>query len=367
MKPTARTRISKALAQLIARQPFFGVIAMGLVVVERADVETMATDGIHLFYAPAFVDEISDAELRGTICHEVLHVTNFHMTRRGGRDPKRWNIAADYAINPLVLACGEVLPSGILLDPAYARMTAERIYSLLPDDAGQGGAGGNGIGGVLDAVPSGDKAEIATVEARAQATMINAAAIAHQKGNLPGFAKSMIRDIRKPKVDWRAVLRRFVDESMSADFDFDHADRRFIGSGIYLPGMVADGMGELGVIVDTSGSIDRTAFRAFFGELAAAVEDARADRVRVLQCDTKITAEQVFEQGEPITPPTVVGGGGTNMAPAFAAMENPAVIVCFTDLQFGGRFPPDPGVPVLWARWTTRGDKPPYGEVIDIT
>jgi predicted metal-dependent peptidase len=84
---TAIERITKQRAQLILSQPFFGTLALRLRPVERHDIQTMAVDGKHLFYNPAFVDSFTDEELRGVIAHEVMHCVHHHMTRRGSRDP----------------------------------------------------------------------------------------------------------------------------------------------------------------------------------------------------------------------------------------------------------------------------------------
>src|ERR1700749_2583438 len=57
-----------------------------------------------------------------------------HHVRRSGRDPKRWNVACDYAINPLLVDAGLSLPEGVLLDNRLRGMSAEQIYNLLETD-----------------------------------------------------------------------------------------------------------------------------------------------------------------------------------------------------------------------------------------
>ena len=70
---SAEFRIARQRTELILTQPFFGALALRLVVAERDDLPTMATDGVHLFYNRAFVDGMNDGDLRGVIAHEVLH------------------------------------------------------------------------------------------------------------------------------------------------------------------------------------------------------------------------------------------------------------------------------------------------------
>jgi hypothetical protein len=94
----------------------------------------MATDGVSLYFNPQFVETLSAAEIAGTLDHEVMHPALQHHTRRGGRNPRRWNMACDYAINPTLLDAGLTLPKDVLLDNRFRGMSAERIYNLLEED-----------------------------------------------------------------------------------------------------------------------------------------------------------------------------------------------------------------------------------------
>jgi len=89
----------------------------------------MATDGKHIYYSPRFVDTLTLGEVKGVLCHEVMHIANGHNYRRGERDHYLWNVACDYAINPLILAGKMMLPKDRLLEPAYEGMSAEEIYA----------------------------------------------------------------------------------------------------------------------------------------------------------------------------------------------------------------------------------------------
>ena len=89
----------------------------------------MATDGARIVYNPAFVGELKPAELEGTLAHEVMHCALGHQCRRGERDPRLWNEAADLAINPILISNGFTLPAGALIDPAFTNLSAEEIYA----------------------------------------------------------------------------------------------------------------------------------------------------------------------------------------------------------------------------------------------
>src|SRR5215469_10081320 len=158
---SASGRIQKARTALLLDHPFFGSLLFRLKDQPSLAVTTMATDGVSLLWNPEFVETLNAATLAGTLAHEVMHPSLHHHLRRSGRDPKRWNIACDYAINPLLLDAGLKLPECVLVDNRFRGMSAEQIYNLLETEADSGqdrnennqnGAAGDGA----DAVPGTD-------------------------------------------------------------------------------------------------------------------------------------------------------------------------------------------------------------------
>jgi len=102
---------------------------------------TMSTDGDHLFYDPDFVMSLPMEHLIGVMVHEVGHIALRHLARWQGRSPIRWNVAADLAINDLIVNTTDnngnrsfQLPPDVLLNPDWHDQTAEWIYNKLPDD-----------------------------------------------------------------------------------------------------------------------------------------------------------------------------------------------------------------------------------------
>ena len=130
-------RISKQRTALVLDQPFFGALALRLKVVEDPSCRTFWTDGESLGYNPAYLAGLNDLETRGVLAHEVLHVANGHCWRQGDRDPKLWNDACDYAINPIVYDAGMELPKGVLFDARFRGKSAEEIYGILAQEKRQ--------------------------------------------------------------------------------------------------------------------------------------------------------------------------------------------------------------------------------------
>ena len=241
--PTSR-RIQKARTALVLDHPFFGSLLFRLKDRECRSIQTMATDGVSLYYNPDFVETLNAATLAGTLAHEVMHPALHHHVRRSGRDPKRWNMACDFAINPLLVDAGLNLPEGVLLDNRFRGMSAEQIYNLLESEAAQdsgsedeesesGGKRSNaeqppageanepsapmtegGIGQVLDA-PLPDE-ETPTIEEQVREWDIavnQATTIAKHAGKVPAGLNRTLEGAAEAAVDWRELLRRFWSET----------------------------------------------------------------------------------------------------------------------------------------------------------
>jgi predicted metal-dependent peptidase len=110
---------------------FYGALAMMLPLVERSDIPTAATDSKVIYFNPGFVLALSEPERIGLLAHEIEHPARGHHWRRGNRDPKLWNVAADLSMNPDLLSSGFTLPKGALNESRFRRMSAESIYAIL--------------------------------------------------------------------------------------------------------------------------------------------------------------------------------------------------------------------------------------------
>jgi predicted metal-dependent peptidase len=397
-------RIQKARTTLLLDHPFFGTLLFRLGAQARSSIATMATDGVSLYFNPQFVETLSAAEIAGTLAHEVMHPALQHHTRRSGRNPRRWNMACDYAINPMLLDAGLTLPKDVLLDNRFRGMSAERIYNLLEDegqnrssssdadtesqdDSADKGGGANssdsscskengnepraprtpgGIGQVLDA-PEPENGEGDTVAEQArdwQIAVEQAENVAKLAGKLPGGATRSLEAAQAAGVDWRELLRRAWSETIPADYSWTRPNRRHVWNGLYLPGVVCEGVGEICIAVDCSGSINARQLGRFEAEVRSILAGQQPRLVHVLYFDTEVQKVETYQAGQPVKL-APVGGGGTDFRPCFRWLEErgitPQTLVFLTDLW--GTFPGDvPPYPVLWA--STGKRDAPFGQVI---
>jgi len=124
----ATERVMKARSALILARRFYGVLVSNVEPVLSRAVPTMATNSRQHFYNPEFIAKLTQEQLEAVQAHESEHDARHHSTRRGHRDPRKWNEACDYAINADLLAEGFKLPDWVLFDARFRGMSAEDIY-----------------------------------------------------------------------------------------------------------------------------------------------------------------------------------------------------------------------------------------------
>ena len=66
------------------------------------------------------------------------------------------------------------------------------------------------------------------------AEVISVQQAATGRGTLPAFAARLLRELRTPQRDWRALLQDFLQEEV-CDYSFSPPDRRFCESSFFLP------------------------------------------------------------------------------------------------------------------------------------
>ena len=70
-----RTRITRARIRLCLQKPYLSSALMRFPLIEADDaVPTLSTDGYHIYWNKHFVSGLTDAEIRGVLVHELMHV-----------------------------------------------------------------------------------------------------------------------------------------------------------------------------------------------------------------------------------------------------------------------------------------------------
>ena len=371
LPPADEKRIERLLAKartaLVLEHPFIGNVALNLPYVPDYTIKTAATNGKNIRYNPHFIDSLNDEERKFLVAHECLHPMLEHTFRRGERNHKVWNQAADYVINKLLddEKIGK-MPQGGLLDNNIHNAgngTTEGIYNILPQPDDEGN---NGHGDPLDDCNDGGDtpADKAQQEAEWKVRVAQAAQAAKMMGKMSAGLERLVGEILKPKVDWRDVLRKFLEKCKSDQRTWSKFNRRFLAQGIYLPSVSGESLGEIAFAVDCSGSITQEVIDQFAAEILSAKEDGNPTKIHVVYFDSEVSHYESYGRDDDLDIKPH-GGGGTAFSPVFAYFAehdiNPVACVFLTDLccsDFGDQ----PDYPVLWV--STDEGTAPFGEVV---
>jgi predicted metal-dependent peptidase len=391
------TKLAAARTRLILDKPFLGALVLRLPMKEAEPqwCPTTATDARAFYYNPEYIGQLSMEETQFMLAHEALHCALSHFARRRHRVRHRWDLACDYAINPLLIDDGLSPPPNALHMPAYKGMTAEEIYPLIEDsddsqtldkhaydrdEKSQGSDSGMREGDLQERSPSeetpeGEKGngaqaraepesagggasepeplrpdEQETLAVQWQQRLAGAAQQAMQAGKLGGELARLIDHLLQPQLPWRMLLARYMTAVARDDYSYMRPSRR---EGDFILPTLRSQQLELVVAVDTSGSIKDREIEEFIAEVDALKGQVRA-RISLLPCDSKLCegAPWVFEPWEELARlESIQGGGGTSFLPVFDWVERtgtvPDLLIYFTDAQ--GTFPAvEPPYPVIW-------------------
>jgi predicted metal-dependent peptidase len=425
-----QTKLAAARTRLILDKPFLGALVLRLPMKEASPewCPTTGTDARHFYYNPEYINSLTLAQTQFMLAHEALHCALSHFSRRHHRVLHRWNLACDYAINPLLVDDGLTPPYDTLIMDEYKGMTAEEIYPLLQEDDSQEtidqhlydeNSDGSGGGDQADEPPpdypppeqqkekeqqkqpkdrseQGDSGgrnpdrrqdnadnqpqpgtspqpppltqeEREPLEIRWQQRMAGAAQQAIQAGKMDGAMARMIDHLLQPRLPWRMLLARYMTSTARDDYSYMRQSRRSQGNAI-LPSLHSNQV-DVVVAVDTSGSIRDREIQEFLSEISALKGQMRA-RVTLIPCDATIAegAPWVFEPWEALSLKTEIsGGGGTDFRPVFQWVEAQSIkpeILVYFS-DLEGQFPElAPAYPVLWL---VKGkEKPPWGQRIQL-
>ena len=369
MREDVFERIIVARVGLLLRHPFFGNMATRLRILAADDwCPTAAVDGRNLYFNTQFFNKMNNKEIEFVIAHEILHCVFDHLGRRDGRDPKLYNIAADYIVNNLLVRdrIGEK-PSFIdcFQDFKYDGWTSEEVYDDIYEQAKQNGKefleqlgemldehldAENDGEGTSDAGESKDskgnnvsknkpkysKEEMKKIKDEIKESMISAAQAAGA-GNTPKEVARMIKDLTEPKMNWREILRQQIQSTIRNDYTFSRPSRKGWHTGAVLPGMNFDETIDLCVAIDMSGSISNKQGQDFLGEVKGIMDEYKDYKIKIWCFDTAVYNEDDFsaDDGRELTDYEVIGGGGTDFDVNWRYMKEqdiqPKKFLMFTD------------------------------------
>ena len=414
MSNIAEERIRKVKVGLQSSHPFFAYLSLFLKLKEFNEEECKilkevgrATMGVdkhsNFYYSPDFVESLTGDNLRTAILHELGHIFLGHVIRGGFRkeeSPDGWNISVDACVNSLLLLNGfqfdgelsnGVIPENDILiigkKPKQIKIkdvskkVAEEIYDELMkqardkdmikqvtyvgfDDHSKHSSGHESSGN------KGVEKENRQIEKDWKKRMIEAGEMAKLRGKTPLGMDRYVETLLEEKVNWRAMLQRFVSSEIISDFTWRRRSRKSIASGFYMPSVKKENV-DINVVIDLSGSISEQDLRDFLGEIIS-ISNSFKDRVnmKILTHEMGITGEFEVNHAneEKIVDLKMKGGGGTSHKDVWKKLSEARkkVVILLTDGYSDITSSDNPDCPVIWVVSKGGADDKyfPFGNVI---
>lgn len=345
------------------------------------DGKTISVNWKYISESEKFQDMSVD-NLIFVICHEVGHLLNLTVDRRGGRHHKFWNFATDYSINSdLINNCdghgkpkpiGEMYYSDKLITPEnpkgqawlydekYRNMTCEQIYESLMDEFKKDHGGktpeqveqemSDAVDEWLknhckgeqldDHIPQDSMDETDKGRVKAQVEAVQKQMGGQQAGKVDSFLERAFEFLfQEPPFDWRGFLNNYLKAFLKSDFTWKKPSRRSWGGGYILPGSNTDKHIKLGIAIDTSGSVGDKEVQEFLGHIAKIMHSFKSFDIDVWCFSTKVHEETLKNytktSQDQIKNYELASLGGTEIASNFRWIEdnkkNYDVFICLTD------------------------------------
>jgi predicted metal-dependent peptidase len=341
-----RTPGYQARSWFINNYPLLGALAINFKIIEdplvltRAQISVGAVNPeLREIYLNS--QKLDSEEARFVMAHELLHVGLRHQARRQGRDPFLWNVACDYVINGwlLELGVGRLPRVGGLHDPQLKGLSAEAIYDRIVTDLRRYRKlctlRGQGLSDILDGPRpdwwgTGIGIDLDALYRRCMAQGLEY----HRdqgRGFLPADLVEEIRALSHPPIPWDVELARLFDAwftPLEKSRTYARPSRRQASTpDIPRPRyhLRAEQFEHrtFGVILDSSGSMDRDLLARGLGAIASYAAARDVPLARVIFCDAA-PYDQGYMPVEQIglVPVKVRGRGGTVLQPAIDLLQS---------------------------------------------
>jgi len=373
-------RIIKARAKLMKGNIGMASMLLSLTLIEANErCDTMATDGVNIYWNDEFVKTLTDKEIQAVLVHEASHVIWEHPLRIGKRNHAIWNVATDYVINSwIAYDLYMELPKDGLLDRKYRGQSAEQVYRTLTNDdealqdaidemksksddsdsdeseSGEGeGEGdaeneGEGVGKgsgkslteeLENMKPSSggvsmpkdeegndlSESALSEIKENIQRTISMADKLEGVSDSGNSIMGGAVQTMNQSYVNWVDVMKDLLTSAISNNPTWSRLNKRHSWRGVNLPSKDKEPQGgEIVVAIDTSCSVSQEELNIFATETQSLCEECGINKIRVTYCDTSIIRNPTtgewwdeFDLDNEELEFNLRGGGGTRFEPPF--------------------------------------------------
>lgn len=380
---TIAERITNAKVSLIFHQPWFGQLASYLTFYKEDKVQTMAVSiKGDVYFNESFVNSLTDKELCGVMCHEILHLAFQHLARMGHRIPKIWNIAGDLKVNNEIIFNGSadhfalpklaLIPYGNSITIGKAKInnidlkSSEEIYKEIMEKNTEQDLDSIGMDTFI--IPDGmtdDQANEAINDWQEKVSIANE--VCKDKGTIPAGLLREMKEIDTPQLSWHQIIKQRL-KLISINKSWKKPSKRMMPW--YFAGRNRVKGITCAICIDTSGSMSDNELQQILTEIWGLSQQFKAIKFYITCCDTDLTEPFIVDTRtkKKLLSIKLKGGGGTSFKPVFEWIKKSNTVldclIYFTDLY--GDFPEEK--PMYQTYWVSRTvtESIPFGRLIKL-
>jgi len=347
-----REIVKRSIASLIVAEPFIGIFSKMTNVYYVKDSPRIAwTDGRSI-YLGAGASKMSPKDIAYVIAHEAMHIILKHplrtrqiLRRHPELAPKQLLALANYVADAFVnmylartaISTGRVgLVTPDTIKKSFGVSIENKSFEEVMEEIIKAGKveveySGESIGDyerpssselLNEGAERDEEEDEERIEREVNRRIADAYNAARGAGNVPAELERLVNELLKPKVDWRAIVRRDLSGFLGSKYRHSWKRMSKKQPGL-LPGRKSVGSrGDALILVDTSGSIGEKELQQFVAEAFAVAKAAGRD-VLVIPWDAKAYEPIRIRRNEDAKSVRVrlKGGGGTVILPALEVAE----------------------------------------------
>lgn len=319
----------KIRINFLFNHPFLSVLALSIPTIYQENSNSaFQTNGKEIHIDLKKLERYSSDELTYLYAHTLMHIVLKHPHRQKTRDMKLWNQACDLVNNLILSTFSNIgkMPVDEVLDLDLENKCVEEVYEILrKEDDEDEGASEEKKDDEVKTKPKEDgklkahiydesKMDLEEVNddktdegdrEKLDGIIIQALSIAKKSSREYQGMQIEIDTLIKPEISLQDTLKEYLTASLfEKTTTYSRPNRKFVHSGLYLPGSKkSDEMIEVYIALDSSSSVTLDEYKKFLGVVKDVCEGFYEYKVQVLPFDLKVKEEHIisFDSFNPLT------------------------------------------------------------------
>ncbi len=314
---------TKLRVEFLFNHPFLSVLALSIPITFESNTNSVfSTNGVKISVDLEKLPKYTDENITYFYAHTLLHIVLKHPFRQKTRDSYIWNMACDLVINNILSSFANVgiMPNDEIIDLELKDKCVEKVYEILykkEEEENDNSTNEKNVEQEIKTTPNlhgnlkayiydNSKLDLEEVEdektskgaqEKLDGIIIQALSIAKKNATLYEGMRIEIDSLIKPTINLQESLKEYlISSSFEKKTSYKRADRRFIHTGLYLPGSEkSDENIEIYVAIDSSSSVSTDEYKKFLGIIKEICESFYEYKMVILPFDLKVKVNFIKE------------------------------------------------------------------------